>query len=69
MSHQEAAPSIQAVIKLERARRRLVRENRREPTIDELAAEMKTSREETRRLVEIAQSPITFRAVDCKGPS
>lgn len=67
MSEREEVPSIGAVIKLVRATQRLAREKGREPTIVELAAEMKMPADEVRHLVEVTQAPMTFRPAGQAG--
>ena len=51
---------IETMSKLRNAAKRLVQKNGREPTVQELAAELKISEEETRRVLKISKHPISL---------
>jgi DNA-directed RNA polymerase sigma subunit (sigma70/sigma32) len=64
MTQQDNQPSIQTLAALERATQRTARKHGREPTVEELAAEMGVSAQEVRRLIEAAQGTITVRPIE-----
>ena len=53
---------VETINKLSRTTRRLTQEKRREPTLEEIAAEMKISVEKVQQIQKIAQEPISFDA-------
>ena len=53
---------VETINKLVRTTRRLTQEKRREPTAEEIAAEMKISVEKVQQIQRIAQEPMSFDA-------
>ena len=53
---------VETINKLDRTTRRLTQEKRREPTAEEIAAEMKISVEKVQQIQRIAQEPMSFDA-------
>lgn len=67
MVHGEKNPSIQTVTTLMNTRARWERKHGREPSVEELAAEMQVPIDDMHRLIEATRNPITFRRTGTAG--